>query len=49
MRDSMQAASWSQVMAVAVATGIAMVVGVQLYDRAVRSEVHESGRQETTP
>ena len=49
MRDSMQAASWSQVMAVAAAIGIAMVVGIQLYDRAVRSEVHESGRQETTP
>ena len=49
MRDSMQAASWSQTMAVAAATGFAMVVAMQLYDRAIRSEAEGSRWQQTNP
>jgi hypothetical protein len=37
MRDSMQAASWSRTLAVAVGLGILAVAAVQLYDRALRA------------
>lgn len=38
MRDSMQAASWSRTLAVAVGLGILVVAAVQLYDRVLRAE-----------
>jgi len=38
MRDSMQAASWSRTLAVAVGLGALVVAAVQLYDRALRAE-----------
>lgn len=37
MRDSMQAASWGRVAAIAAGFGLVVVAGVQLYDRALRS------------
>ena len=37
MRDSMQAASWSRTLAVAVGLGILVVAAVQLYDQALRA------------
>jgi uncharacterized membrane protein len=37
MRDSMQAASWSHALGVAVVFGLAVVAAVDLYDRALRS------------
>jgi hypothetical protein len=37
MRDSMQAASWSRTLAVAVALGVLVVAAVQLYDRVLRA------------
>ena len=36
MRDSMQAASWSHALGVAVVFGLAVVAAVDLYDRALR-------------
>jgi hypothetical protein len=36
MRDSMQAASWSRTLAVAVGLGVLVVAAVQLYDRVLR-------------
>jgi len=36
MRDSMQAASWSRTIAVAVLFGLLVVAGLDLYDRALR-------------
>jgi hypothetical protein len=50
MRDSMQAVSWSQSVAVAVAVGVLAVAGVQLYDRALRSGAgSEPADRETSP
>ena len=37
MRDSMQAASWSRTLAVAIGLGILVVAAVQLYDRLLRA------------
>jgi hypothetical protein len=37
IRDSMQAASWSRTLAVAVALGVLVVAAVQLYDRVLRA------------
>lgn len=39
MRDAMQAASWSQTVAVAIVFGVLVVAAVQLYDRVLRSRV----------
>lgn len=36
MRDTMQAASWERVVAVAISFGVAVVATVRLYDRALR-------------
>ena len=46
MRDSMQAASWSRTLAVAVGLGILVVAAVQLYDRVLRANgrAEPSGR-----
>jgi len=46
MRDSMQAASWSRTLAVAVALGVLVVAAVQLYDRLLRADDQaEPGRR----
>lgn len=45
MRDSMQAVSRSQALAVAVAVGILVVAAVQVYDRALRPEAERDPRQ----
>jgi len=39
MRDSMQAASWGRVSAIAALFGLVAVAGVRLYDRALRTAV----------
>jgi hypothetical protein len=49
MRDSMQAASWGRVWVVAALFGLAVVAGVRLYDRALRTRVIADSTAEDTP
>lgn len=45
MRDSMQAASWSRAIGVAVVFGLAVVAAVDLYDRALRTNSMSSSEE----
>ena len=49
MRDSMQAASWSRTLAVAVGLGALVVAAVQLYDRALRAEGEPEPTRRASP
>jgi len=49
MRDSMQAASWSRTLAVAVGLGILVVAAVQLYDRVLRADGQEAPSRGASP
>jgi hypothetical protein len=49
MRDSMQAASWSRTLAVAVGLGILVVAAVQLYDRALRADGQAGPTKRASP
>lgn len=43
MRDAMQPASWTQTTVVAIVFGVLVVAGVQLYDRALRTDAGGAG------
>ena len=49
MRDSMQAASWSLTLAVAVGLGALVVAAVQLYDRVLRADGQAEGSRGARP
>jgi len=49
MRDSMQRASWSQTLSVAVGLGILAVAAVQLYDRAFRADARSEPTRGARP
>ena len=49
MRDSMQAASWSRTLAIAIGLGALVVAAVQLYDRALRAEGQPEPARRASP
>jgi hypothetical protein len=49
MRDSMQTASWSRTLAVAVGLGVLVVAAVQLYDRALRADGQAAPTRRASP